>query len=438
MVDLQDRLVALMEAEMCSEYRTVDYLSPKYQQDLRLAASAAQAAVATAATAQAGATTRATAAACGSSSHDPLVASTSTTTPAAATAGLESTVSLSSSLSSSSSSTALMSESWREKITEWTYQVIDHFNFSREIAEIVMNYLDRYLARCVPPNVVTKKMFQLAAMTSCYLAIKLYEPATINLETMIQLSRGFFTPAQMEAMELSILRTLSWRVHPPTRQCFCKHFMQFLPPACVPVQVMYDIADLARFLLELSVIDYYFIIHRPSNIALAAIMNAIEEVCGRSSSSSSSSAASSAALPTLAAFTAELCRFDDGRLVDPHTEDVLQCRSRLQILYEHGGYATSNDEDGMASPTTSSSSGVVGGEGDSRNETISSPVCVSHGLNNIQHAQTWTKKSNSPAESEETAATTATVAISAAPFTETEEVTRWRSTMDHTPLSRMK
>ena len=183
--------------------------------------------------------------------------------------------------------------------------------------------------------------------------------------------------------------------------------------------MMYDIADLARFLLELSVIDYYFVIHRPSNIALAAIMNAIEEVCGRSSSSTYSSSAA-AALPTLAAFTAELCRFGDGRLVDPHTEDVLQCRSRLQILYEHGGYATSNDDDDMAS-----SSGVDCGEEDGRNETISSPVCVSHGLNNIQQAETWTKHSNNtpPLESERTADTTASGTISVAPFTESEEVT---------------
>ena len=182
---------------MSSDYRTVDYLSPKYQQDLRLAASAAQpdAAAATAA-----------AAACGSSSHDPSAVSTSTTPTTVDVAGLESTASISSSLSSSSS-TDIMSESWREKITEWTYQVIDHFNYSREIADIVMNYLDRFLARCVPPNiVVTKKTFQLAAMTSCYLAIKLYEPNAIPIETMIQLSRGFFTPGQMEAMELSILR----------------------------------------------------------------------------------------------------------------------------------------------------------------------------------------------------------------------------------------
>ena len=189
MVDLQDRLVALLEAEMSSDYRTVDYLSPKYQQDLRPEAEAA-------------------AAASGSSSSQDLLAVSTSTTPTTIidTAGWESTASLSSSLSSSSS-TAIMTESWREKITEWTYQVIDHFNYSREIADIVMNYLDRFLARCVPTNIaVTKKTFQLAAMTSCYLAVKLYEPKAINVETMIQLSRGFFTPGQMEAMELSILR----------------------------------------------------------------------------------------------------------------------------------------------------------------------------------------------------------------------------------------
>lgn len=136
------------------------------------------------------------------------------------------------------------------------------------------------------------------------------------------------------------------------------------------MEARYEIAELARFLLELAVIDYYFVIHRPSHVALAAIMNAIEEVCGRSS-----------ALPALAGLATELSKFGGGSLLDPHKEEVLQCRSRLQILYEHGGYADTNKGMAVLSPT---SSDVVGG--DDRTETVS-PVCVSYGLKNIQQAQ---------------------------------------------------
>jgi lipoyl(octanoyl) transferase len=80
--------------------------------------------------------------------------------------------------------------------------VIDHFDFSREIVSISIHYLDRYLAT----RPVNKKLFQLAAMTTLYLAIKLYEPGSLSMASMIELSRGYFKVEQMAEMEMTILR----------------------------------------------------------------------------------------------------------------------------------------------------------------------------------------------------------------------------------------
>lgn len=137
-------------------YKTLDYLDPEYQQKLSLV------------------------------SDDGI--------------SMPSTASISSS-STSSSSTAI-NELWREKICEWSYQVIDHFDFSREIVGVSIHYLDRYLAT----KFVNKKTFQLAAMTCLFLAIKLYEPGKLGMTSMIELSRGYFTVDQMAGMETSILR----------------------------------------------------------------------------------------------------------------------------------------------------------------------------------------------------------------------------------------
>jgi hypothetical protein len=105
-------------------------------------------------------------------------------------------------VSSSSISSSTINEVWREKICEWSYQVVDHFDFSREVVGISMHYLDRFLAT----RTVNKKMFQLVAMTALYLAIKLYEPGRLTMQSMIELSRGYFAVDQMAAMEMSILR----------------------------------------------------------------------------------------------------------------------------------------------------------------------------------------------------------------------------------------
>lgn len=109
---------------------------------------------------------------------------------------------VSSCCSEASSSSVGITEVWREKICEWSYQVVDHFEFSREVVSVSISLLDRFLCT----EQVDKKQFQLAAMTTLYLAIKLTETGKLSMRSMIQLSRGFFTIEQMAAMEMTILR----------------------------------------------------------------------------------------------------------------------------------------------------------------------------------------------------------------------------------------
>jgi Cyclin, N-terminal domain len=112
------------------------------------------------------------------------------------------TVGVSSVGSRSSSISSIINDTWREKICEWSYQVVDHFDFSREVVCVSMSFLDRYLSSVQ----VDKKLFQLAAMTTLHLAIKLFEPGTLSMQSMIELSRGYFTAQQMAAMEMKILQ----------------------------------------------------------------------------------------------------------------------------------------------------------------------------------------------------------------------------------------
>ena len=100
------------------------------------------------------------------------------------------------------SSAAGVNEDWRSKICEWSYQVIDHFDYDREIVAVSLSYLDRYLCR----RPVNKRTFQLVAMTTLYLACKLYDPHKLRMSSLIELSRGYFTEEHITAMEESILK----------------------------------------------------------------------------------------------------------------------------------------------------------------------------------------------------------------------------------------
>ena len=112
----------------------------------------------------------------------------------------------------SSSSNSQINELWREKTCEWCYQVVDYFDFNREVVSVAMSYLDRYLAT----RTVNHRICQLAAMTALYLAIKLYEPGKLRLSSLIHLSRGCFQTEHIITMEVSMLQSLGWHVHPPT------------------------------------------------------------------------------------------------------------------------------------------------------------------------------------------------------------------------------
>lgn len=222
--------------------------------------------------------------------------------------------------SSMTSSTSVgVNEVWREKICEWSYQVIDHFDFNREIVSVSLNYLDRYLNT----RMVNKKIFQLAAMTSLYIAIKLYEPGTLKISSLIELSRGYFAIDHIATMEQTILRALSWHVHPPTPLCFTRHLLLLFPQNS-PQIVMHEVMELSQFLTELSVCDFFFVSHKPSSIALAALLNAIEGV-------------NEVSLPR--SFRRKFINsIRNVAGLSYNSTDVERCRIRLRDMYFKGGY----------------------------------------------------------------------------------------------------
>eukprot|EP00956_Cyclotella_meneghiniana_P045838 scaffold386881_cov53-Cyclotella_meneghiniana.AAC.1 len=169
------------------------------------------------------------------------------------------------------SSTSEINEMWRETICQWFYQVVDHFDFDREIVAISMSYLDRYLAA----RSVNRRIFQLVAMASLYLAMKLYEPGKILMSSLIDGSRGYFLEEHIVTMEDAILQSLGWLVHPPTAYSFVKMMLLLLPRSMSPKD-RHDTNELARFLTEMSVCDYWFVTKKPSNVALASLINALE------------------------------------------------------------------------------------------------------------------------------------------------------------------
>mmetsp|Transcript_8990 Transcript_8990/g.10415 ORF Transcript_8990/g.10415 Transcript_8990/m.10415 type:complete len:299 (-) Transcript_8990:153-1049(-) len=162
----------------------------------------------------------------------------------------------------------------RMKICRWTFNVVDHFDFSRKTAVISMNLFDRFMAtrgnRCDPDVAL------LTAITTIYIAVKLHENKKIRPCSLSKLSRGQFSSNDIEEMEREILKDLSWLVHPPIAIDFLDSLLTFLPEE-IHDSTKYSILENARYLTELSVFDPYFIEHHASTVAFSAILSVLDD-----------------------------------------------------------------------------------------------------------------------------------------------------------------
>lgn len=194
-------------------------------------------------------------------------------------------------------------EEWRRKICEWSYRVVDHFRIEREVVSISMNLFDRYLSlqKCnsgscqcqACQRAVDSRTFQLAAMTSLYVAIKLHAESNcqelpkkkLRLSSVVELSRGQFTAEDICQMERDMLATLQWKVNPTTPSTIVTYLLRLMPPhEAVPsrCKTHYDLTlhvlnELARYLSELSVcLANMSTSYLPSEVAYASILVATE------------------------------------------------------------------------------------------------------------------------------------------------------------------
>lgn len=169
-------------------------------------------------------------------------------------------------------------ETWRQRMCEWMYGVVDHCNFRRDIVGVSATYLDMCLSR--DREVIdSRRNFQLAAMTALYLAMKVHDTSFIKLESLIKLGRGLFTEDDVIKMESKILVKLEWQIHPPTTMCYVRQYVRLLPDSISP-STTYMVSEISRFVAEISVCLYKFVRYPPSLVAFATIlisMNGIDE-----------------------------------------------------------------------------------------------------------------------------------------------------------------
>eukprot|EP00538_Stauroneis_constricta_P008978 CAMPEP_0119565316 /NCGR_PEP_ID=MMETSP1352-20130426/29590_1 /TAXON_ID=265584 /ORGANISM="Stauroneis constricta, Strain CCMP1120" /LENGTH=377 /DNA_ID=CAMNT_0007614195 /DNA_START=316 /DNA_END=1449 /DNA_ORIENTATION=+ len=162
----------------------------------------------------------------------------------------------------------------REKMCEWSYRVCDHFHCGREIVAVAFSYLDRFIDRCA----CDRTAFKLAAMTTLYMATKVINSKQISIKSLSDLSRGEFDTSHIAEMEMIILQTLEWRMHPPTSQAFIENLLGQLGFFSADASLGSIVHQRATFFAEIALYDAAFVSMERSVIAIASILNAMEGI----------------------------------------------------------------------------------------------------------------------------------------------------------------
>lgn len=168
-----------------------------------------------------------------------------------------------SSVSSSSLPSFKMDESWRSKMCEWCYRVVDHYGLARESVAVAMNILDRYVSK----SVVSNTNYTLATVAAIQIAIKVVSPIKLRMEEWGSVTHQQFSVDDIISMEVQMLSALSWHVHPPTAMDFCGMLIDFSFTDST-IDIRNEIQEKARYLTELSVFEYFFTTRNPSSIAV--------------------------------------------------------------------------------------------------------------------------------------------------------------------------
>uniref|UniRef100_A0A8C5LGN2 Cyclin B2 n=1 Tax=Jaculus jaculus TaxID=51337 RepID=A0A8C5LGN2_JACJA len=147
----------------------------------------------------------------------------------------------------------------RAILVDWLVQVHSKFRLLQETLYMCVAIMDRFLQ--VQP--VSRKKLQLVGITALLLASKYEEMFSPNIEDFVYITDNAYTSPQIREMETLILKELKFELGRPLP-------LHFLRRASKAGEVDVEQHTLAKYLMELTLVDYDMVHYHPSQVAAAA------------------------------------------------------------------------------------------------------------------------------------------------------------------------
>jgi cyclin D3 len=167
-------------------------------------------------------------------------------------------------------------EDSRLEAVNWVSKVCSHYGFSTLTTVLAVNYFDRFVT-----SLLFQKdkpwMTQLTAVACLSLAAKMEEThVPLLLDLQVEESRFVFEAKTIQRMELLVLSTLKWRMHPVTPISFFEHIVRRLGlKSRLHWEFMWRCE---RVLLHVIVDSRVMMSYLPSTLAAATMIHVIKEI----------------------------------------------------------------------------------------------------------------------------------------------------------------
>ena len=159
----------------------------------------------------------------------------------------------------------------RKELADYCYGVVDHYQLPRETVATAMEMVDRFLSVSAGPFALwdvnsdvakvgrnalhSQSMFQLLTVAALYSTLKLKDETTSGE---FADSYGFYTVKEIEIMEYSLQRGLSWRSNTPASQVGHAILSLLARYVNLPEATWGFLLDKMEYQTALAVRDYYF------------------------------------------------------------------------------------------------------------------------------------------------------------------------------------
>uniref|UniRef100_UPI0037E99A74 G2/mitotic-specific cyclin-B2-like isoform X2 n=1 Tax=Semicossyphus pulcher TaxID=241346 RepID=UPI0037E99A74 len=153
-----------------------------------------------------------------------------------------------------------ITERMRALLIDWLVQVHSRFQLLQETLYLTVAILDRFLQ--LQP--VSRRKLQLVGVTAMLVACKYEEMYAPEVGDFAYITDNAFTKSQILEMEQLVLRSLNFQLGRPLP-------LHFLRRASKVANSDVERHTLAKYLMELTLIDYDMVHYRPSEIAAASL-----------------------------------------------------------------------------------------------------------------------------------------------------------------------